>query len=303
MFRRIINIFLIWISMALPCLASEKPLNIAATQTIFADLVKQIGGNKVSVHAVASPKYNLHFIQPKPSDVRKVARADLYVNAGLDLEVWSDPLLEAAGNPRLFRGAERNLDLSRGVPLLDIPSESVSRAQGDIHLFGNPHFQMNPRNAQIMAASIASKLKEMDPANGNFYETNLKNFQAKLENKIREWQGLCGDCQGKEIISYHADIAYFVDFLGVKVGGFLEPKPGIPPTPKQLAFLENYAKAHQIKAIILPTYYSRTAADELSRRTKAKVVIICQGVGELPGTDDVFSFFDYNFKQISEAFR
>jgi zinc/manganese transport system substrate-binding protein len=257
----------------------------------------------VNVSAIASPKYNVHFIQPKPSDVRKVTKADLYVNAGLDLEAWSDPLLEAAGRPQLFRNAQRNVDLSQGIRLLEVPDHPLSRAEGDIHVFGNPHFHMNPQNANIMVKTILEKLKEIDPTNGSYYEQNAQSFLAKLDQKIIEWRSLCANCSGKEIISYHKDIEYFVDFLGLKTEQFIEPKPGMPSSPKHLAFLEGYIKEHHIKAIVLPTYFSRTEAQKLADRVGARVVTICQSVGELPGTDDFFSFFDYNVKQISEALK
>ena len=299
----LLSIFLLFANFSQICWADQKPLNIVTTQTIFADLVKQIGKDKVSVKAVASPKYNIHFIQPKPSDVRAVSNADLYVNAGLDLEAWSDPLLEAVGKPELFRNGKRNVDLSQGIRLLKIPDHPLSRAEGDIHVFGNPHFQMNPQNAKIMAKTLLEKLKEADPANASYYEQNAQAFLVKLDQKISEWKTLCADCTGKEIISYHDDIDYFADFLKLKAEQCLEPKPGIPPTPKHLAFLEDYTKNHPVKAIVLPTYFSGKEAQELSKRIGAKVVTICQGVGEVPGTDDFFSFFDYNFKQISEGMK
>ncbi len=283
--------------------ATEAPLKIVATQTLFADIVKQIGKDKVEVKYIAQPKFNVHFIQPKPSDVRNVVRADLYVNAGLDLEAWSGPLLEAAGRPEFFSGAERNLDLSKGITILNVPTQPISRAQGDIHMFGNPHYNMNPENAKIMAANILEKIKEIDSKNASYYEENAKVFLSHLEEKISEWKKLCAGFKGQEIISYHEDIEYFADFLGFKVKQFIEPKPGIPPTPKHLEFLEEYVKANHIKAIVMPTYYPKDAAEKLAQRVGAKVVTICQNVGEIPGTDDTFSFFDYNFKQISEALK
>jgi ABC-type Zn uptake system ZnuABC Zn-binding protein ZnuA len=221
----------------------------------------------------------------------------------LDLEAWSDSLLEAAGKPQLFRNEERNVDLSQGIRLLGIPDHPLSRTEGDIHVFGNPHFQMNPENAKIMVRTILEKLKEIDPANAFYFEQNAQLFLAKLDQKIVEWKSFCANCSGKEIISYHEDIEYFADFLGLKVEQFLEPKPGIPPTPKHLAFLETYIKEHNIKAIVLPTYYSSTEAKKLANRIGVKVVTICQGVGEVSGTDDFLSFFDYNVKQISEALK
>jgi zinc/manganese transport system substrate-binding protein len=286
-----------------PCHAGENILKVVATQTMYASIVKEIGKDKVNVKYVASPKFNAHFIQPKPTDVRNVASADLYVNAGLDLEAWSDPLLEAAGKPELFRGRERNVDMSKGIKLLEVPDHPLSRAEGDIHIFGSPHYNMNPENAKIMAENILGKLKSIDPVNASYYEANEKAFISRLDEKIAEWKELCAHCKGHEIISYHKDIAYFADFLGLKVNQYIEPKPGIPPTPKHLEFLEEYVKVNNIKAIVMPTYYPKSAAEKLSQRVGAKVMTICQNVGELPGADDIFSFFDYNFKQISEEIK
>ncbi len=299
----------LWLALSILLISStmgwtkEGPLHIVATQTIFADLVKKIGGDHVNVSAVASPKYNIHFIQPKPSDVRKVAEADLYVNAGLDLEAWSDPLLEAAGRPELFRNGKSNLDLSQDIRLLKVPDYPLSRAEGDMHIFGNPHFQMNPENAKIMAGHILTKLEEVDPDNKAYYEQNAKVFLDQLDQKIKEWKDLCAHCRGEEIISYHDDIIYLADFLNLKAEEFLEPKPGIPPTPRHLQFLEEYVQKNKVKAIVLPTYYSRKEADKLAQKIGAKVVTICQSIGEVAGTEDVFGFYDYNIRHLSEALR
>ncbi len=283
--------------------AAQKPLRVVATQRIFAGLVEEIGGDKVEVKSIAQPKFNIHFIQPKPSDVRAVASADLYVNAGLDLEAWSDPLLEAAGKRELFRNGSRNIDLSKGITLLDIPVGNLTRAEGDIHIFGNPHFQMNPENARVMVETILSKFKEVDPDNAYYYEENARQFLKHLDEKIMEWKSLCAHCRNKEIISFHKDIVYFAQFLGLKSEQFLEPKPGIPPTAKHLQFLERYSKEHAVKAIVLPTYYSRSTAEALAKRIGVNVVTLCQNAGEVPGTDNFFSFFDYNIKHISEALK
>ena len=281
--------------------ATNSPLKVVTTQAMYADIVRQIGKDKVDVKFVAPPKFNVHFIQPKPSDVRNVAHADLVVYTGLDLEEWWGPLLEAAGKPDFFPGRERSVDMSRGIKLLNVPDHPLSRAEGDIHLFGNPHIAMSPENVKIMAQTVLEKLKETDPTNAPYYEDNEKTFISQMDQKIAEWRRLCAGCKGQEIISYHKDIEYFADFLGIKVEQFLEPKPGIPPTPKHLEFLQEYVKSHNIKAIVMPTYFPHDAAEDLTKRIGGRVVTICQNLGEIPETETVFSFFDYNFKQISEA--
>jgi len=155
---------------------SAAPLKVVTTLSTFADLVKNIGGEHVEVSYVASPKFNPHFIEPKPSDVLKVKRADLFVHAGLDLELWRWPLVEAAGNREVMPGGSRELDLSRGVILLEVPDRSLSRSEGDIHLYGNPHYWLDPNNAKTMAESISKKLSEIDPVHASEFEKNLENF-------------------------------------------------------------------------------------------------------------------------------
>ncbi len=285
-----------------PLYAAEK-LNVVTTTTLFKDLVKEIGGDKIEVKHVASPKFNIHFIQPKPTDVRNVANADLFVFTGLDLEAWVDPLLEAAGKPSLFRGGERNVDLSTGVRLLKVPTGALSRSMGDLHLFGNPHYIMSPENLKIAANTLLEKLKTVDPANASYYDEREKDFTSRLDKKIDEWKQLCAHCKGKEVISYHDDFEYAADFLEIKAEQFIEPKPGIPPTPKHLEFLEGYVKERGVRAIVIPTYYPKDAAEGLARRVGSKVVTICQNVGEMPGTDNIFSLFDYDFAQISGALK
>jgi len=280
---------------------AEQPVRVVATLSVFADLVKQIGGEDVEVSTVASPRFNPHFIEPKPSDVLKVKKADLLVHAGLDLEVWRGPLLDAAGNSNLFQGSQGELDLSRGIPLLEVPDKPLSRLMGDIHIYGNPHYWLNPENARIMAKAITAKLSETDPAHADAYQKRLSDFTGRLDQKMAEWKQQAAPIRGKEAIAYHNEWPYLADFLGIRIEKFLEPKPGIPPGPQQLGMLEQYMKRHDIRVILQPTFYSRGASEALAKRTGAKVVTLCVNVGELPEAQDYFSFMDYDVGQLVQA--
>ncbi len=282
---------------------SGRKIKIVATTTTFASLVRAIGGEQVEVKSISLPKFNTHFFQPKFSDVRNVQKADLFVQAGLDHELWTDAILEAAGKPKLFRGAENNIQMSAGIKLLDVPQNALSRAEGDVHIFGNPHIWMSPENARVMTLNFLERLKLHNPENAAYYDQNAKVFLEKLDKKIPEWKQMITNVSGKEVVSYHKDIAYFADFMGFKALRFYEPKPGIPPSPKELISLENYIKEKGIKAIIQPVYYSRESTDALAKRSGAKVYIICQNAGEVPGTEDYIGLFDYNVKTISEALK
>lgn len=290
----------LFMAAAMPGAAQAAPLKVVTTTTTFADLVRRVGGEGVEVAAVAPSHFNVHFIQPRPSDVRRVARADLFVHAGLDLEAWVDPLLEAAGRPELFRGGGRNLDLSSGVPLRKVPEHEPSREHGDMHLYGNPHYHLDPRNARIAAASIAAKLSALDPSGADGYARRLAEFERALDAKLAEWKALCAHCAGKEIFAFHDDVEYLADFLGVRALQFFEPKPGVPPSPKHLQFLRQYAREHGVKVLAMATYYERPPAEAFAATAGLRVVSVGQNAGELPGTEDVLAFYETNVRAIAE---
>ena len=204
---------------------------------------------------------------------------------------------------KVMPGGAGELDLSRGISLLEVPTQPVSRAQGDIHVFGNPHYWMDPRNGKIMAEAIAAKLSEMDPAHQKEYEANLATFLSKLDEKLRQWTEQVAPTKNKEALAYHTEWTYLCDFTGMKIEQFLEPKPGIPPTPGHLAFLQKYIEGHKIPVIFQASYYSKDAALALEKRTGIKMALLCQNVGEIPEASDFFSFFDYNMSIVAGAFK
>lgn len=282
---------------------AKEPLKVAATLSTFADLVKEIGGDRVEVSFVASPRFNPHFIEPKPSDVLKVKRADLFVHAGLDLELWRGPLLDAAGNPDLFPGGKGDLDLSKGIALLEVPERPVSRLLGDIHLYGNPHYWLNPENARVMARAIADKLSELDPGDLAGYQERLLDFLRRLDGKIPEWKEQLQAIRGKEGIAYHRSWPYLAQFAGIRIEQFLEPKPGIPPSPKHLSFLQRFITQHRIRVIFQESFVPKGPAEALARRTGVQVVTLCQNVGELPEASNYMALIDYNVRRLVEALK
>lgn len=246
---------------------SGERLNVVATLSTFGDVTSAIGGEAVEVSSIASPKFNPHFIEPKPSDVLRVKRARLLVHAGLDLELWRWPLLDAAGNRALFPGQPGDVDLSQGIPLLEVPTRPVSRAEGDIHLYGNPHYWLDPENVRRMAQAICDKLCALDPAQTDAYHGNLRAFLQRLDARVAEWRTQLAPFHGQELVGYHNEWIYLMDFGGLTMTQFLEPKPGIPPTPKQLEFIEGYVRERRIHAVVQATYQPREAGESLAKRT------------------------------------
>ncbi len=282
---------------------AAKPLAVVATLSTFADLARTIGGEHVNVSSIASPKFNPHFIEPKPSDVLKVKRAQLFIHAGLDLELWRWPLLDAAGNTALFQGGPGELDLSQGIALLEVPGRAVSRSEGDIHIYGNPHYWTDPQNAEQMARTIAEKLSAMDPANEADYRRNLQAFLDRLEERIRAWHARLAPYQGQRLVGYHNEWPYLMRFAGLRMEQFLEPKPGIPPTPQQLEVVQQYIKTHQVRAIAQASYYPTQAAESIAKRTGIKLIFLCQNVGEVPQASDYVGMADYNVDQLVKGLQ
>ncbi len=278
--------------------AKEQPIPVVATLSTFADLMKTIGGARVNVSTIAPATFNPHFIEPKPSDVLKVKRAALLIHAGLDLELWRGPLLDAAGNTKLFPGQPGELDLSQGIALLEVPDHVVSRIEGDIHIYGNPHYWLNPENAKPMAQAIYDKLCALDPASEQDYHRNLQQFLAQLDQKISAWKAKLAPYHGRELVGYHNEWPYLMHFAGLRMGRFLEPKPGIPPTPKQVQFIEGYLRDQRIPAIVQATYFPRQTSDAVAKDTGAAVVLLCQNVKELPACSDYLSMLEYNVTQL-----
>ncbi len=295
--------FLISIFCLTQPLHAEKKLKVVTTLSTFADLVKTIGADQVDVSYIASPRFNPHFIEAKPSDVLRVKRADLFVHAGLDLEAWRWPLVDATGNADVRPGGSKELDLSRGVEILEVPTSALTRAAGDIHIYGNPHYWVNPENGKKMVQTICDKLCQIDPQHENIFHQNLKSFLNRLDSKIVEWKNLTKSYEGQELIAYHNEWIYFTTFLGLKIELFLEPKPGIPPTPNQIELVESRIKSKGIRGIIHSDYFPKDAPESVARRTGTKVIFLCQNVKELPQASDYINMIDYNVKQVAEVMK
>lgn len=283
--------------------SATNRIKVVATLSTFADLARTIGRDYVDVSYIASPRFNPHFIEPKPSDVLKVKRADLFLHAGLDLELWRWPLVDAAGNRDIMAGGLRELDLSRGIELLEVPERPVSRAEGDIHIYGNPHYWMDPSNAKKMAEAISDKLCAIDPENEANYRQNLKDFLSRLEQKMAEWRLKLASYKGQEIVGYHNEWPYLMRFAGLNMGQFLEPKPGIPPTPKQIEFIQQYVKDRGIRGIVQSTYFPTQASDAIARRTNAKIILLCQNVAEVKEAADYIAMIEYNITKLVEGLK
>ncbi|MDZ4786603.1 MAG: metal ABC transporter substrate-binding protein [bacterium] len=278
--------------------AQSQALKVVTSLSSFADITQQIAGNKAEVSYIVPPKFNPHFLEAKPTHVLKLKRADLFFHTGLDLEAWVGPLLDAVGRPELRAGGDRQVDLSIGIQLKNIPDRNITRAEGDIHFFGNPHYWIHPENGRIIATTITTKLCEVLNADCDYFKENLSKFNLSVSKIESETKSKYSELLGKEFIAYHDEWVYLADFLGIKIQKFIELKPGIPPSPKSLEALVNYIKIHSVKGLIQSTFYPLEAANYLNKKTEIKVLLLCQNVAEKSECSDYQKMIAYNINQI-----
>src|SRR3954465_10249518 len=210
-------------------------LNVVTTTPDRGALAREIGGDRVDVKSLAKATEDPHFVDAKPSHIVTLNRADVLVEGGAELEQgWMPPLLDNARNSKIAVGAPGRVTASTGIKMLEVPA-TLDRSRGDVHALGNPHFLIDPKNAKIVAASIADHLSQVDPAGAASYAANLKKFNADVDAKTLQWQAMPPPYKGAKLVTYHNDFIYFADRFGMDVIQTLEPKPGIAPSPAHLA--------------------------------------------------------------------
>jgi len=297
---------LAWILLATALLFAARPadakLSVVATTPDFAAVATAVGGDKVSVLALAKPTEDPHFVDARPSHVVKLNQADALIEGGAELEIgWLPPLVDGARNSKIATGAPGRIVASEGIQLLDVPA-SVDRSKGDMHALGNPHFMLDPENAKLVAAHIGDVFCRLDAPDCSAYRANLGRFKESIDHKMPEWRAALAPFAGSEIVTYHVSWRYFAQRFGLKTNTFLEPKPGIPPTPPHLAEVIGKMNAEHIRAILVEPFQQRKVADAVASHTGAHIASVAQFPGALPGTDnDYIKLVDANVKAIAQA--
>jgi zinc/manganese transport system substrate-binding protein len=279
-------------------ITNARTIKVVTTTTDLKSITELVGGDKVSVSSIATGYQNPHFVDPKPSYIIGLSKADLFVTVGLDLEIgWSPQLLVSSRNTKIQRGAEGYVDASIGIGLLQVPI-AANRAEGDIHIYGNPHYWLDPLNGKVIARNIASGLERVDPSNTSTYEANLQVFFRKIDEKMIEWQAKMASFKGTKLIAYHNEWVYFETRFGLDIVDFLEPKPGIPPSPSQLVKVIKEIKANNIKVIISSPYFSTSSSDVVAKQTGAKELTLATSVGAFDSIKNYFDLFDYDIDHL-----
>ena len=283
--------------------SARANLEVVTTLGDYAAIAREIGGEHVTVTAMAKPTEDPHFVDARPSFVVKLRSADILIEGGAELEVgWLPPLLQTARNQKLATGAPGRVQASEGIRLLDVPA-TLTRAAGDVHASGNPHFMIDPIIAKAVAAHIARAFAGADPANAASYATNEKKFEAAIDAKLQEWGRILLPFRGQHLAAYHDDWLYFARRFGLDVDVFLEPKPGVPPSPSHLAEVIGRIKAEKIKAILVEPFHNRKIAEKVASSTGAHVVDGAQYPEALPNSSTYVQLVDVLVSRVAAALK
>jgi zinc/manganese transport system substrate-binding protein len=281
--------------------AAAAKVNVVTTIEIFADLARKVGGDRVDVKSLSRGYMDPHFVEPKPSLVIDLNRADLLVHVGLELEIgWLPPLVLGARNAKIQVGQPGNLDASVGIPVLDVPQTKVDRSMGDIHPQGNPHYWIPPASAVIVAREIAERLKAIDPAGAAGYDARLAHFVAEVARRRAEWEKRLAGVRGMKVVTYHKSWSYVSSWLGLQEVGYVEPKPGIPAPPSHIAQLIGVMRREGVKLILMESFYPRNTVDLVADKAGARAVVMPSDVGATPAIKDYFDLVDAVVQKLTQ---
>jgi zinc/manganese transport system substrate-binding protein len=296
------RILFLLIGLALTASVAEAKLNVVATTADLGAIAKEIGSDHIDLTVLGKPTEDPHFVDAKPSFIVKLNHADVLVEGGAELEIgWLPALLDQARNSKIVAGAPGHISCAVGVPLLDVPT-TLDRSRGDIHAAGNPHYVIAPSNAKIVANNITDGLCANDPKSADYYRANLKKFDDAIDAKLVEWHKKLDPFKGRSIVAYHDSWPYFAKEFGLRIDLFLEPKPGIPPTPAHLADVIMKMKEEHVNVIIVDPYLNRKTAETVARDTNSWVVDVTQFPGGIKGTEGGYiQLVDYLVGKLAQA--
>src|SRR5246500_812995 len=305
--RTRLTVLLILLSLGalfLPSLAEAKKLTVVTATTDIAALAQEVGGEKISVESIAKGYQDPHFVEAKPSFLLKLRQADLLIVVGLQLEIgWLPPLINQSGNARIQVGAPGYLDASQFAEILDIPTGTVTLAMGDVHPLGNPHYWLDPDNGRRIARGIAGKLGDLDPSNTAYYQQRFEDFDKRLSAAEQKWDAEMQPYHGRKVVTYHNSFPNFAKHFHINVIGYVEPRPGIPPTPSHTIELIGLMKRENCKVILVDPYFDLKTPNAIGRDTAGKVVQYLPSVGGEKDVTTYFQLFDYDIALLTKAFQ
>lgn len=271
---------------------AQADLKVVATTPDLAAIVREVGGEHVSVSALALPTQDPHFVDARPHLALDLARADLLVLVGLELEIgWLPTLITGARNPDIQRAGRGYLDCSQFVELLEVPTQRIDRSMGDVHPGGNPHYMFDPRRALVVARGITRRLASLDPDQATYYQGRLAAFSRRLTAARSRWERELASLRGQKVVGYHRSFPYLADWLGFSVVVYLEPRPGIPPNPRHVARVLGLARQEQVRLLLQETYFPTSTSELVAERSGARLVRL-PGGPDFRGGESYIDFLD-----------
>jgi len=284
--------------------AEARKLNIVTSTTDLASLAQEIGGDRISVDSIAKGYQDPHFVEAKPSFLLKLRHADLLIAVGLELEIgWLPPLITQSGNPRIQPSAAGYLDASQFAEILEIHRGQITRAMGDVHPQGNPHYWLDPDNGRRIAKGIAGKLAQLDPENASYFQQRFQDFDKRLTAAEQNWDAQMRPYTGRKVVTYHNSWPNFAKHFKLNVVGYVEPRPGIPPSPGHTLELIQAMRRDNVKIIMVEPYFDLKTPDSIARETGGKVLVMTPSVGGEKPVTDYFKLFDYDINLLVNAFK
>jgi zinc/manganese transport system substrate-binding protein len=283
---------------------AQSKLNVVTTTEDLAAIAREVGGDHITVDSIAKGYQDPHFVEAKPSFILKLQKADLLILVGRDLEIgWLPPLIQQSRNSKVQVGADGYLDASLQAHILEIPQGQVTRAEGDVHPLGNPHYWLDPENGKIIAREIFDKFVRFRPNERTYFEQRLNDFVSRLNDAEKRWVDLMAPYKGTKVVTYHRSYSNFAERFGLNIVGYVEPKPGIPPTPQHTLDLINEMKRGNVKVVLVEPYFDLKTPNSIGRETGAEVLVMPPSVGGVKDVPDYFKLFDYDLAMLTNAIK
>lgn len=291
--------------LAMPAMASAQgKLNVITTVEDLAAIAREVGGDRISVESIARGYQDPHFVEAKPSFILKLQRADVLIVVGRELEIgWLPPLQTQSRNGKIQVGGAGYLDASLNAQILEIPTGQITRAMGDVHPLGNPHYWLDPENGKRIAKSIADKFSELRPNDRAYFQQQLASFTERLDAAEKRWLQMMAPYKGTKAVTYHRSLPNFAERFGIEIVGYVEPRPGIPPTPQHTLDLINEMKRQNVKLVLVEPYFDLKTPQSIGRATGAEVLVMPPSVGGVKEITDYFKLFDYDINLLINAIK
>ena len=284
--------------------AAFAQLRVVTTTEDLASIAREVGGDKIKVSAIAKGYQDPHFVDPKPSFILAVNRAELLILVGRDLELgWLPSLLTSGRNAKVQPGAAGYLDVSMNVKILEIPTGQLTRAMGDVHPQGNPHYWLDPGNGRRIAQVIRDRLSQLHPAARGYFEQRYADFDKRLAAAEARWDAAMAPYGGAKLVTYHRSWPNFMERFKLEVMGYVEPKPGIPPSPAHTIDLIGEMKRQGVKIIVVEPYFDKKTPQAIANQVGGMVVELAPSAGGAPGAETYITLFDYNIRTLVDALR